>query len=266
MRRFVRARSLLAASLVVAACHRERAPEPAVPRQPSAVSLPEVIEWFLGVQVRGPRTSNRGASLGIVTLDLSGEAKHDGELRPGSCAAGLIAFLPTHAGTWLGLDESGRLLRYTDERWSPVPAKVPLPPLRRLLALAPLAAGIELLVTTKQGAEERLAVLSMTGDEITDRRPLDPATLGDRHAALQRFDGGRCLDRTRDCLHLTSTDAGTVLMREPVLFGDRVEITKLDDGTVHDVRYADEAGTKIDLLSTTACPPAEPSGEPEAPP
>jgi hypothetical protein len=236
-----------------------------VARQPAA-SIPAVIEWFLGEQVRGPRTSNRGHSLGIVTLDLTGEAKRDGELRPGSCAPGLTAFLPTHTGTWLGLDESGRLLRYAGEGWSAVPAKVPLSPIRRLLALAPLAAGVELLVTTKQGAQERLAVLTVAGDEITDSRPLDPAVLGDRRAALERFDGGRCLDHTRDCLHLTSTDAGTVLMREPVLFGDRVEITILDEGTVHDVRYADEAGTRIDLLSTAACPAEEPSREPEAPP
>ncbi len=266
MSRFVLSRSLVAAGLLATACHRERAPAPVEARQTTVASIPAVIEWFLGEQVRGPRTSNRGASLGIVTLDLTGEAKHDGAPRPGSCAPGLTAFLPTHAGTWLGLDESGRLLRYAGESWSGVPTSIPLPPLRRLLASAPLAAGVELLVTTKQGAEERLAVLTMTGDEITDSRPLDPATLGDRQAALQRFDGGRCLDHTRDCLHLTSTDAGTVLMREPELFGDRVEITILDEGTIHDVRYADEAGTKIDLLSSAACPAAEPSPEPEAPP
>jgi hypothetical protein len=266
MLRLALARSLLAAGLLATACHRERAPEPAAARPATVASIPAVIEWFLGEQVRGPRTSNRGTNLGIVTLDLTAEAKHGGELRPGSCAPGLIAFLPTHVGTWLGLDESGRLLRYAGERWSPVPVAIALPPIRRLLALAPQATGVELLVTTKQGAEERLAVLTMAGDEITDSRPLDPAELGDRQAALQRFDGGRCLDHTRDCLHLTSTDAGTVLMREPVLLGDRVEITVLDEGTVYDVRYADGPGTRIDLLSTAACPTADLSTEPEAPP
>jgi hypothetical protein len=267
MPRFVLARSLLAAGLISSACHRERAPEPAAARQPAAASIPEVIQWFLGEQVRGPRTSNRGTNLGIVTLDVTGEAKRVGEPRPGSCAPGLTSFLPTPAGPWLGLDETGRLLRYAGERWSAVPATISLPPIRRLLALMPLAAGVELLVTTKQGAHEWLVVLTMAGDEITDSRALDPATLGDRHAALQRFNSSRCREHTRDCLHLTITETGTVLMREPELFDDRIEITTLGEGTVLDARYADDAGTKIDLLSTAACPPAtEPSEQPETPP
>lgn len=266
MPRFVLARSLLAAGLLSSACHRERAHEPAA-RHPAAASIPEVIQWFLGEQVRGPRTSNRGTNLGIVKLELTGEAKHDGEPRPESCAPGLTSFLPAPTGTWLGLDESGQLLRHAGERWIPVPAKISLPPIRRLLGLALLASGLELLVTTKEGAHERLSVLTMTGDQITESRALDPATLGDRREALQRFDSSRCRERTRDCLHLTATETGTVLMREPELFDDRVEITTLGEGTVLDVRYADDAGTTIELLSTAACPaPTEPSGQPEAPP
>lgn len=230
---------------------------------------PEVIEWFLGEQTRGIRETNRKTNLGIFTIDVGADAPTDGELRPQSCAPGLVSFIPTptRTGTWFGVDEEGHLLRYAGEGWTSVPSTVPIPSISKLLATSDAASPLELLVAVKRKNSEYLSVLVIANDEVTAVQDPDPSTLGDREAALFRFDSGRCIDDVHDCLHLTKTADGLMLMLEPELYGNRNELTTLDKDGVHDVRYADVKGTKIDVLTTHACVSLDdPSPESETPP
>ncbi len=259
----------LAVAVLCGACrHGEPSRTPQSPtREPP--TTPEVIEWLLGEQTRGPRTSNRGANLGILTLDLASGKEAAGAARPQTCAPGLVAFipLPSRSGDWFGLDETGRLLRHGPDGWSPVPVARSMPALTKLLAITGSPSRLELLVALTKDHREHLAVLVLVGGRITDVQGVDLSALPDRRTALQRYDSGRCVAGTRECLHVTSTDEGTVVTREPGLFEDRVEVTTFEDGGVQDVRYADAAGTKIDVLSPQACAPTpEPSPQPEAAP
>ena len=263
--------SALVAGVLAGACRHHQPSETPEP-PPDPTTTPEVIEWLLGEQTRGPRTSNRGASLGILTLDLAAGAEATGTPRSNTCAAGLVAFipLPSRSGDWFGLDESGRLLRHAAGGWVPVSAALPVPALTKLVAITGAPPRLELLVALTEGHRERLAVLLLVSGEITGIQGVDLSKLPDRRATLQRYDSGRCVAGTRDCLHVTPLDEGTVLMREPELFDDRVEVTTFEAGGVRDVRWADTAGTKVDVLSPRACEatpaPGSPSPQPEAVP
>jgi hypothetical protein len=262
--------SALVAGVLLGACRRDapsKTPEPAA----APPTTPEVIEWLLGEQTRGPRASNRGTNLGILTLDIATDAKAGpGTPRPQTCASGLVAFipLPTRSGDWFGLDESGSLLRHSPDGWQPVPVSQPVPALTTLVAITGAPPRFELLVTLTKDHREHLAVLVIVNGQITGIQGVDLSALPDRRTTLQRYDSGRCVAGTRDCLHVTPLDEGAVLMREPELFGDRVEVTTFEEGTVRDVRYADAKGTKVDVLSPRACEaapaPGGPSQQPEA--
>jgi hypothetical protein len=279
--------SALAAITLAPACYRDPAPQPPLPPE-ATPEVPDVTEWFLGERVRGPKTSNRGIALGLLTIEATPDSKNaktsthatppaiptsqptaeqkaEGTLRPGSCAPGLVSFLPEpgRPNMWLGVDDSGQLLRYFAERWSPVRSKVPLPRLVALLGFD----GPSLLVVASHHHGEQLALLTFSGKVVTNHQIVDPASLGDRQAVLQRYRGGRCLEGFKSCLRITETDDGIVVSREPLPNEYYVTIATLGEDGVNDVRYADAKGTKIDVLTTRACvATTEPSTEPEARP
>lgn len=239
---------------------------PAPPTSPTLTppTAPEVVEWLLGEQVRGPRTSNKGVYVGVVTLDLTSSPPTP-VAQPQTCAPDLVQLItPGRTGTWLALDSSGQLLQHASTGWSAVPSKLPLPPIAKLVASAGSPSRLELLVTVKDRGRE-LHLLTLRDGHVTLIQSIEPSTFRDRRDALQRWDSGRCVDRVRDCLHLTALDRDVVLMREPALFEPRVEVTTLPRDHVFDVRYANAAGTQVHVLTTEACPPATPSVEPEAP-
>lgn len=250
---------LLAA--VTSAC---RPAPPTAPTHPPPTA-PEVVEWLLGEQVRGPRTSNKGVYVGVVTLDLTSSPPAP-VAHPQTCAPELVQLVaPGRTGTWLALDASGQLLQQAPAGWSPVPSTLPLPPIAKLVASAGSPSRLELLVTVKDRGRE-LHLLTLMDGQVTGIQSIEPSTFRDRRDALQRWDSGRCVDRVRDCLHLTALDRDVVLMREPALFEPRVEVTTLPRDHVFDARYANAAGTKVHVLTTDACPPSPaPSPEPEAP-
>ncbi len=271
------ARQSLLALLVALACH----PSPPSSSPPTAnFTAAEIIEWLLGERVRGPKTSNRGNSVGIVSYDLSG-AEPTTTVVPNSCAPDLLQIISARerAGTRFALDQSGGLFRLTDSGWWPVSSPTPLPLLDGLLGFRNNPSSLELLVHTP-GEQHELTLLTFDGDDvaIVVVEPVDLATFHNRGETLQRFDSGRCLDGIRDCLHLVVADNSLVLMREPVLMSEYHEDTGLPLGDgVRDVRYADQAGTKLDVLTTDACrtngaelpsepEQPEPSREPEATP
>ena len=68
---------------------------------------------------------------------------------------------------------------------------------------------------------------------------------------------------------MTPIDDGFMVTREPTLNSDRVEIPLPPDAHVQDVRYVDDAGTTLALLTQDACPkentpPTDPSADPAA--
>lgn len=277
--------SALTAATLAPACHRGPSTEP--PPPPSeAPEVPEVIEWFLGERVRGgpssdeaelglvtmgTKTSDRGTNLGTLTANVAAESKGEGTPRPGSCAPGLISFIPvpTNPGVWLGANKTGQLLRYAGERWSPVHSKVALPPIAALLAFGTSASTLELLVVVKGAKREQLSRLTISGEAVTQVQSVDPSTLGDRKETLQRYRSSRCLEGFHDCLRLTSTDEGIVLSSEPRPNENWIIIAVLGKDGVRDVRYADAKGTTVDVLTTQACTlskDGEDSGKPETPP
>jgi hypothetical protein len=228
---------------------------------------PVVIEWFLG-QFRAPTTSNRRIHLGILTRPVKAAPSQASDPHPNSCAPGLVSFIPTPtANVWLATDDTGTLFRYAGNGWSPVPVPGDLPPVGKLLALAvppDHPDQLELLVTLHD--DSQLSVLVLVDDTVTAQHPPESAQLSDRRAALQRFDSGRCLGDARDCLHVTPIDDGFMVTREPTLNRDRVEIPLPPGAHVQDVRYTDDAGTTLALLTQDACPkentpPADPSTE-----
>jgi hypothetical protein len=240
-------------------------PTAAIPPDP-----PTVIEWFLG-QFRAPTTSNRRIHLGILTRPVKAAPSSASDPHPNSCAPGLVSFIPTPtANVWLATDDTGALFRYAGNGWSPVSVPRDLPPVGKLLALAvppDHPDQLELLVTLHEDSE--LSVLVLVGDTVTTRHPPEAAQLPDRRAALERFDSGRCLGDARDCLHVTPIDDGFMVTCEPTLNTDRVEIPLPPGAHVQDVRYTDDAGTTLALLTPDACPtenapPADPSADPSA--
>lgn len=253
--------ALLLAVALLPACHHGKTET----TPPSDTTAPEVIEWLLGEQVRGPKTRNRG-HVGVVIYDLS-TAEPTATVLPGSCAPDLVRLIPTpeRSGMRFALDEAGTLMRYTGTGWSPVLMPETLGTLDELLAFSTTTSDLELLV--RQASEQRqLTLLTFEGDQITRVTPVELGTFYDRRETLERYDSGRCLDGTRDCLHLVGVDGQLILMREPVLYDNRVEVSlALGEGT-RDIRYADTAGTKIDVLTTDACAPADapaPSTDPD---
>lgn len=262
--------ALAAASLLTPApaCRPGPGRDTSTPTAATPLDPPTVIEWFLG-QFRAPSTSNRSIHLGILTRPLKAAPSYASDPYPNSCAPGLVSFIPTPtANVWLATNDAGALFRYAGHGWSPVPSREPLPPLGKLLALGvppDHPDQLELLVTLHDDSE--LSVLVLEGDTVTAQHPPAATELPDRRAALQRFDSGRCLGDARDCLHVTPIDDGFMVTREPSLNSDRVEIPLPPDAHVQDVRYADEAGTTLALLTQDACPEENtPPADPEAAP
>lgn len=251
--------SLLAA-LATPGCHRNATPRS---KALSNITAPQVIEWLLGGQVRGPKSSNRG-HVGVVIYDLSA-AKPTSDVLPDSCALGLTRIIPTpnRAGTRFAINEAGQILRHNGAGWSAVPAPEPLPSIDELIAFSTASARLELLVRTTDD-QRGFILLVFKGEEIAEIAEIDPTTFYDRRETLQRYDSGRCLDGVRDCLHLVAIDGDHILMREPELFDNHEELLPLDDGA-RDVRYASPDGTMLDVLTTAACAPEEPTptDEPE---
>ena len=255
----------LLATLTTPACHHTPPPKP-----PSDTTAPEIVEWLLGEQVRGPKTSNRG-NVGVVIYDLSA-AEPTSTVLPNSCAPDLTRLIPTpdRSGTRFAIDESGQLLRYTGAGWSDVLA----PSIDELVAFSVASSRLELLVRTAEN-QRQLSLLTFEGDEIATIDQVELTTFYDRRETLQRYDSGRCLDGVSDCLHLVAIDGGLILMREPVLYENHEEVKlPLTEGA-RDVRYTDLAGTKIDVLTADACPSdeksepsaeAKPAAEPEPSP
>lgn len=239
-------------TLAIIACHCHNIAHPLAPT-PEATA-PQIIEWLLGEQVRGPKTSNRG-HVGIVIYDLTA-SNSTPFILPNSCGTALVRLIPTpeREGTRLAINESGQLLRYasTDVGWLPVPSPVPLPPLDELVAFSTASARLELLVRIA-GERDRLTRLTFEGDKITAVDLVDSTTFRDRRETLQHYDSGRCLDSIRDCLHLIAKSGSSIVLREPVLSGNREEV-RLSLGTgVRDIRYTNISGTKLDVLTTDAC-------------
>jgi hypothetical protein len=252
-----------AAALLALACHREERTNTADPA-PDPPEIAEIVEWLVGEQVRSPKTQNRG--VGLVILDIDAKALGQGTLAPGSCAADLVSVIPVPraSGEWLGVDESATLHRYSGEGWSPVPSKVELPPLAKLLAVAHGGDGSLLVLVYKQGDGKQLWQLTLSGGVVTGIQSIDRAGFRDRRAALAAYDSRRCLGLD-DCLHLTSIGKDVVLSVEPKLY-DFWE-TKLELGPTgaRDVRYVGDGGKTLGLLIAEPCKPPE-DAAPAAPP
>lgn len=267
--------AVLAAVPITATCRSDGPPLPRGEGSTSStvpeISTPEVIEWFLGEQVRGSKPSNRKTHLGIITFDVSNDTDPSAKsiVHPNSCVEGLVSFIPTPTrdGVWFGIDERGKLLRYAGAGWAVMPATVTIPPIGKLLAFSNRWKRLNLLVAVLKDNREYLSVLIIANGQVVDLKSPDPLGFGDRHAALQEFDSGRCVGGVRDCLHLTRVDDDLVIMREPELYAVRSEVATLEAGRTRDVRYANIEGTKVDVLTTDACPSAgERRSDTEAPP
>ena len=269
---------LLAAAFLLAACHHAKRSGPEDPTTVTAPppTAPEVVEWLIGEQVRGTKTSNRG-HVGIATYELAATASP--VYSPKTCAD-LVQLIPipTRSGTWLAIDASGQLVRYTEAGWSPMPTAkgITLPPIGKLIAFSRTkSANLELLVSLEDHDRE-LSLLTLVGARVTGIQTIELSPYQDHRDTLQRYDSARCIEGTRDCLHLTAIDDGLVLMREPELFDNRVEVKVLLDPGTRDVRYADQAGTKIYVLTPAVCPappdpspaaqPSEPTADPSTKP
>ena len=99
--------TLLPAALLALACHPRKSPPPPASADPPAIA--EIVEWLVGEQLRGPKTSNRGTYLGIVTIPLSATSYDAHTLEPNSCAPSLVSFIPVPGTSheWLAADTSG---------------------------------------------------------------------------------------------------------------------------------------------------------------
>jgi hypothetical protein len=243
-----------AAAALAIACHHETTKTPEPPPDPPEVA--EIVEWLVGEQVRSPKTSNR--SVGLVLLDIDAKALGEGTLKPKSCAAELVSVIAISPSTdeWLGVDESPTLHRYSPEGWAAVPTKITLPPLAKLLAVARDEDGSLLVLVHKQGDNEQLWRLTLSGGVVTGIQGIDRKGFRDRPATLEAYDSGRCLG-LRDCLHLTSIGQDVVLSREPELYAFWETKMELGNTGARDVRYVGDGGKKkIGLLVGAPCDPA----------
>jgi hypothetical protein len=254
-----------AAALLALACHREEQSKTAEP-PPDPPEVAEIVEWLVGEQVRAPKTQNR--SLGIVTIDLlDAKSLGDGTLQPGSCAASLASIIPIPGTTdeWLGADETSTLYRYAGQRWIPMPTRVDLVPMAKLLAVAKVAGGLLLLIH-KKGDNEQLWQLTLTGSMITKIQRVDRTGFSTRRATLEIYDSRRCLEGVLDCLHLTSIGKDVVLSREPETYAFWETIMELGDTGARDVRYMDKEGKKVGVLVAAPCEPPAPATPPATAP
>jgi hypothetical protein len=256
------------ACLLALACRPSKAPdEPDPPAEPPSIA--EVVEWLVGEQLRGTKTSPHGPSLGIVTLPLTAGSLDEGTLQPGSCAPELVSFIPM-PGTksdWLAVDKSGALLRYSGKGWAPVASKLALPPIAKLLGFAGTTNPPRELLVYKHGDNEQLWQLTFFEDVIVDQKPIGRRMFSKRAAALEQFDSRRCLERTRNCLHLTVVDEVVHLGREPELYANWEPVMDLGKTAARDVRYIDSKGKKVGVLVASKCesPPASTTPTPATP-
>jgi len=245
----------LSAALLALACHPQEPPAP--PADPPA--LAEIVEWLVGEQLRGSKTSNRGTNLGIVTISLSAASYDAHTFERDSCAPNLVSFIPVPATAheWLAADAAGLLLRYSSNGWAAVQTKVALPPIAKLLGFSGTSyASYELLVQKKDD-DEQLWQLTFFEGVVIGVQGIGRENFTKRAGALQRIDSRRCLS-DRDCLHLVAIDKEVILEREPVLYDNWMEIFNLRDARARDVRYLDSQGKTISLLVEKPCDPPEP--------
>lgn len=265
-RRMLTSVSAAVATSFALAC--KPAPPPSPPPDPPSVA--EVVEWLVGEQLRGPKTSNRGTNVGIVTIPLVKGYLPPDALVPGSCAPELVSFIPIPgaAGEYLAVDAAGQLFRLAGGEWSAVQSKMELPPIAKLLGFQittdPSRAARELLVYKKDDGAQ-LWQLTLVGGVVVGLSTVDLATFTKRAAALERFDSRRCIDRTRDCLHLTAITNDVVLSREPTIYADWDPLMELGNTDARDVRYLDDEGKEVSLLIAAPCDPAAPASVPSAP-
>lgn len=265
-RRMLTSVSAAVATAFVLAC--KPAPPPAPPPDPPSVA--EVVEWLVGEQLRGPKTSNRGTNVGIVTIPLALGYVPPDTLVPGSCAPELVSFIPVPgtAGEYLAVDAAGQLFRLAGGEWSAVQSEVELRPIAKLLGFQittdPSRAARELLVYEKDDGAQ-LWQLTLVGGVVVGRSTVDLATFTKRAAALERFDSRRCTDRTRNCLHLTAFDNGVVLSGESILYANWKPLMELGNTGARDVRYLDDEGKEVSLLIAAPCNPTAPASVPNAP-
>ncbi|MCX4246480.1 hypothetical protein [Paraliomyxa miuraensis] len=260
-------RALWLVATLTLACRHARPTAPAAPSSAMPTTTPEVIEWLLGGQVRGPKTRHRG-DVGIATYDLSqASAQPTLTFHPETCASDLVQIIstPTRSGTRFAIDKAGHLLRHTSSGWSTVPSTKPLPSIGKLVAFSTATTTpthLELLVSL-QSHDRKLFLLILHDYRVTGIQPVDLHGFRDRRSTLQRWDSGRCVEGVRNCLHLVSADGRNILVREPRLFDHHEELPVTLGKGVRDVRYADAAGIKLDVLTPDACTPTATS-EPEA--
>jgi hypothetical protein len=166
------------------------------------------------------------------------------------------------------VDVSGQLFRFTGRQWSAVPSEVALRPIAKLLGFQittdPSRAARELLVYEKDDGAQ-LWQLTLVGGVVVGRSTVNLATFTKRAAALERFDSRRCIDRIRDCLHLTAITRDVVLSREPTIHANWEPLAELGDTGARDVRYLDDEGKEVSLLIAAPCNPVEPSPAPSTP-
>jgi len=246
------------ATFFVLAC--KPAPPPVSPPDPPSIA--EVVEWLVGEQLRGPKTSNRGTNVGIVTLSLVNGSLSPNTLAPGSCAPELVSFIPIPGagGEYLAVDAAGQLFRYAGGQWSAVQSKVKLSPIAKLLGFQiptdPSRAARELLVYEKNDSA-KLWLLTLVDGVVVGRSTVDLATFTKRAAALERFDSRRCIDRTRNCLHLTTIGNGVVLSREPTIHANWESLAELGNTGARDVRYLGDEGEEVSVLIAAPCAPPD---------
>lgn len=250
-----------AATLLALAC-KPAAPVESPTPPPDPPSVAEVVEWLVGEQMRGTKTSKRGTSVGIVTIPLVAKSLDEGTLAPGSCIPELVSFIsvPGTTDEWLAVDATGKLLRYANHAWAPVQSKVALPPIAKLLGFPREASPARELFVSKKGDGKRLWQLSFVEDVVVGLTAVDPSVFSKRLAALERIDSRRCLERTRSCLQLAALGDDRVLGREPTLYANWEMLMELGNTGARDVRYADAKGEIVGLLISAPCdPPAMPA-------
>lgn len=248
-----------ATALLPLACHPEPTKAPVPPPDPPEIA--EIVEWLVGEQVRSPKTSNRG--VGLVILDIDAKALGAGTLAPGSCAPDIVSVIPIPrtSDEWLGVDESPTLHRYANAGWTPVPSKVTLPPLAKLLSIARDPDGTLRALVYKQGDSKQLYQLTLSANVVTGIQSIDRTSFRNRRTTLEAYDSHRCLGLD-DCLHLTSIGKDVVLSVEPKMYGFWETKIELGPTGARDVRYVGEGGKKIGLLIAEPCEPPAPVDPP----
>lgn len=265
-RRMPKTISAALVTLVTLACKPASPPEP----PPDPPSIAEVVEWLVGEQLRGTKTSNNGTNVGIVTIPLVKGDLPPNTLAPGSCAPELVSFIPVPgaSGEYLAVDAPGQLLRYAGGKWSPVQSKEELSPIAKLLGFQittdPSSAARELLVYEKDDGAE-LWQLTLVNGVVVGRSAVGRAAFSKRAAALERFDSRRCTGRTRNCLHLTAIGNDVVLSREPTIHANWESLVELGNTGARDVRYLDDEGKAVSLLIAAPCSPPDPAPAPSTP-